>query len=188
MSTRIKLLLALSLTAGLTTGLAACGGPDVAEPAKTLEQSDAALTSEARTTLPPLVSLRDWNPDRAFVPSYRVSSHFVTEIARSPDDPAHFRAYGSDSQTRQIFFQVDGTFENDLTTFLGAVGKQAAGQGLAAQGVGLKYSFGIAGEVHGPIPIGPGPIGGPDGLARRILSFARSIEVAIARAIPAQAP
>ncbi len=180
-----KMMLGLALTASL----AACGGAQDPDAGALHEETSAALTANADLrpgVMPALVKFREWSPDRPFVPSFRVSSHFVSSVARSPDDPAHFRAYGTDGRTGVIFFQIDGTYEGDFASFLSIVSKEIAAEGLAAQGLGLSYTYGGTGDLHVPLPTGPGPQGVPQVLVQRVVNLARQVQDAIRRSVQGQ--
>ena len=178
MTAPTKHMLGLALAASLV----ACGGVDPV--AATLEEGSAALTADAAPgVMPALVKFREWNRDQPLVPSFRVSSRFVNSVARAPDDPKHFRAYGSDTHSGVIFYQIDGSYAQDFAPFMDLVNKQIVAQGLASQEIGLPYTYGGTGDLHVPLPTGPGPQGLPQALARRVLGLARAVQEAIARSV-----
>ena len=165
----------------LVSSVFACGTPEESTPLAT-HQVQSAQATEARVVMPPLVKFREWNRDRPLVPPARISSHFVSSVAASPDDRTHFRAYGSDAVTGVIFYQVDGLVASDLEAYLVTVGSQIAQQVREAGGVDFGYEWGGSGELKIPLPIGPGPQGVPEA-AVRVLRLARGIFSAIAHSV-----
>jgi hypothetical protein len=165
--------------------LAACGGPD--------EQSGLAghQTGDALTTnsvdgppgvLPPVIEFRKLHRDRHIVPSFRVASHFVNEIAASPDDKTHFRAYGVDAATKVVYYHIDGHIERDLVDFLTVVNKDIVHNGLQAQSVGQEYTWGGTGQIvigAPPDPNPPVPGGIPQAALSKLIGLAINVQVAI---------
>ena len=181
----------------LLVALAACGGPEdqaaalgrAASP--TAAADDQALTANADTrpgVIPPLVEWRKWNHDKRLVPSFRVASHFVNQVSASPDDPTHFRAYGVDSVTRVVYYNIDGVIKRDLKDFLLEVDLDIVHNGLAAQGLGLEYTWGSTGQIiirAPPDPNPPQPGGRPEAAISRLEGLAQDVQRAIAVSLEA---
>ncbi len=150
----------------LVSVTSACGGQGAA-----WESAGADLTG----SMPPLQSFSRWDGRTPFVPSYRTAPNLVMSVALSPDDRTHFRGYGTDGTTGVVYYQVDGVIATELGAFSGELAKEAMSQAIAANGVGQRYTWGGTGDLHIPLPTGPGPSGEPWSLVTRLQSLATAV-------------